>query len=217
MTRETIRRSGRPDQEASKALVSHIVDTAARLFIEHGYSATSIERIAAAACSGKQTIYRHFVSKEGLFTEVIHRQAERLVEIAGAVETPNAEPIEALKESCRRFLEFVLNPDLVRLHRILVAEVGRFPEMGEYILNNYLEPFNALLERLFLAAMDAGQIRKADPKLMQALIRGLLMGSLMQQYLLGGEPLGAAEDRDAYFEAAWSVFLRGAGTSQMVQ
>jgi AcrR family transcriptional regulator len=217
MTVEPIRRSGRPDQEASTALVRHIVDTAARLFIEHGYSATSIERIAAAAGSGKQTIYRRFISKEGLFTEVINRQGERLVEVAGAVETLNANPIEALRESCRRFLEFVLNPDLVQLHRILVAEVGRFPEMGEYVLANCLEPFNVLLERLLLAAMEAGQIRRADPTLMQALMRGLLTGSLMQQYLLGGKPLGTAEERDAYFAAAWSLFLRGAGTPQITR
>lgn len=209
MSADPVRRLGRPDQQASEDLVRHIVDTAARLFVSQGYAATSIEQIAAAAGSGKQTIYRRFTSKDGLFTEVINQQGRRLLEIAEAAEA-TGDPIEALKEICRQLFDFVLAPDAVQLHRILVAEVVRFPEMGDHVLDNCMGPFKALLKRLLSAAMDAGQIRRADPQLTQALLTSLLTGWPTQHVLLNREPFEAPEERDAYFEAAWSLFLRGA-------
>jgi AcrR family transcriptional regulator len=210
MRADPVRRLGRPDQQASEELVRHIVDTAARLFIQQGYAATSIEQVAAAAGSGKQTIYRRFTSKEGLFTEVISERARRLLEVAEAAEASAVDPIEALKESCRLYFDFVQKPASIQLHRILVAEVVRFPGLGDHVIQNCREPFKALLRRLLQAAMDAGQIRQADPYLTLALLGGLLTGWPVQNALLGREPFGSPEESDAYFEAAWGLFLRGA-------
>ena len=209
MSVESLRRLGRPDQQASEELVRHIVDTAARLFIAQGYPATSIEQIAAAAGSGKQTIYRRFTSKEGLFIAVIDRQTHRLVEQAEAAGAPCADPVEALRESCRRLFDFAVMPDMIRLHRILVAEASRFPDVGEYVLTNCMAPFRALLNRQLLAAMETGQIRRADPTLVQALLRGLVTGWPVQQSLLGSEPFDSEHERDTFFEAAWALFLGG--------
>ncbi|HLY59012.1 MAG TPA: TetR/AcrR family transcriptional regulator [Stellaceae bacterium] len=209
MSIEPLRRTGRPDQQASEELVRHIIDTATRLFIAHGYPATSIEQIAAAAGSGKQTIYRRFASKENLFIAVISRQTQRLAEQAEAAGAPCADPVEALRESCRRLFDFALMPDMIRLHRILVAEVSRFPDVGEYVLTNCMAPFRDLLNRQLLAAMDAGRIRRADPALVQAMLRGLVTGWPVQQYLLGSEPFASERERDTFFAAAWALFLGG--------
>ena len=210
MSIQTPRRVGRPDQQASEELVRRILDAAARLFVNQGYADTSIEQIAAAACSGKQTIYRRFSSKERLFMEVISRQAERLLEVARAAESRRANPIDALKESCRLLLEFALHPDMVRLHRILVAEVERFPNLGEYVLDNCMSPFKAVLERLLRAAMDAGQLREMDVALAYALLSSLVTGWPIRRAMLSSGRLDRREDRDAFFEAAWGLFLRGA-------
>jgi AcrR family transcriptional regulator len=209
MTANPVRRLGRPDQQASEELLRHIVETAARLFVSQGFAATSIEQVAAAAGSGKQTIYRRFASKEGLFAEVINARAHRLLEMAEAAEATCADPIAALKEICRQLFDFVLTPDAIQLHRILVAESVRFPEMGEHVLNNCMGPFKALLRRLLQSAMDAGQIRRMDPELAHAFLSGLQTGWPTQQALLGREPFGSPEARDAYFEESWSLFTRG--------
>jgi len=57
-----------------------IVDEAMRLFSEHGYAATSITKIEAAAglTPGAGGIYHHFPSKEALLTAGIERQLARL-------------------------------------------------------------------------------------------------------------------------------------------
>jgi AcrR family transcriptional regulator len=57
-----------------------IVDEAMRLFSQHGYAATSIAKIEAAAglTPGAGGIYHHFKSKEALLAAGIERQLARL-------------------------------------------------------------------------------------------------------------------------------------------
>jgi AcrR family transcriptional regulator len=57
-----------------------IVDEAMHLFSEHGYAATSIAKIEAAAglTPGAGGIYHHFASKEAVLTAGIERQLARL-------------------------------------------------------------------------------------------------------------------------------------------
>ncbi|MDR3506633.1 MAG: TetR/AcrR family transcriptional regulator [Caulobacteraceae bacterium] len=210
MNAEPLRRMGRPDQQASEDLVRRIVETAARLFIEQGYAATSIEQVAAGAGSGKQTIYRRFTSKEGLFTEVINQRGRRLLEIAESARTTHAEPIKALEECCRMLLDFVLQPDMISLHRVLVAEIMRFPSLGEYVLNNCLGPFKNHLNALLEAAVEAGQIHSDDLTLTHDLMTGLITGGPVQQALLGRQLFATPAERETYFNAAWALFLRGA-------
>jgi AcrR family transcriptional regulator len=210
MSAEPLRRTGRPDQQASEELLRHIIETASRLFIDQGYAATSIEQIAAAAGSGKQTLYRRFGSKEALFTEVINYQGQRLIDIAQKAEANHPNPIEALKETSRLLFDFVQQPDMVRLHRTLLAEIGRFPDLGDYVLDNCMGPFKTLFKRLLSAAINAGQVRIADTELANALLSSLMTGWPTQQALLGREPFASPAEREAYFDGAWSLFLNGA-------
>jgi AcrR family transcriptional regulator len=57
-----------------------IVDEAMRLFSQHGYAATSIAKIEAAAglTPGAGGIYHHFASKEAVLAAGIERQLARL-------------------------------------------------------------------------------------------------------------------------------------------
>lgn len=209
MTKDTPRRAGRPDQQASETLARHIVDTAARLFIDQGYAATSLEQVAAAAGSGKQTLYRRFGSKTGLFNAVIARNTQRLVEIAEAKAPQHADPVESLKESCRLMLEFMLQPDLVSLHRILIAEALRFPELGEFVLETCMRPFDDLLRRQLAAAAAAQQIAVKDLDRPFALMSGLMTGWPVQLALLGRQAFKTQAEQDAFFEDAWALFERG--------
>lgn len=50
----------------------HIVDTAFRLFAEHGFNAVTMEQIAAEADVAKGTLYNHFPVKEALIRHRMH-------------------------------------------------------------------------------------------------------------------------------------------------
>lgn len=70
-----------------------LIDAAFRLFSEpRGYASVTVSEIAAAAGVGKGSVYRHFASKEALFTAVVeslcrdtaHRFANSVAELGGA-------------------------------------------------------------------------------------------------------------------------------------
>jgi len=211
MSVEPLRRVGRPDQQGSDDLLQHIVDTAARLFIQQGYAATSIEQIAAAAGSGKQTIYRRFVSKEALFIEVIDRRGQRLTQMAEAARATGASPRDALRGIARLMLDFMLDPEMIGLLRVLIAETPRFPEAVSAVHENCAKPIQDLVHRTLRDARAAGQIRFADVQQTQMQMIGMVTGGPVQKTLIGEPPFASPAERDAYFETAWNVFLHGVG------
>jgi len=209
MNVDALKRVGRPDQQASEELVRHIVDTATRLFISQGYAATSIEQIAAAAGSGKQTIYRRFTSKEALFIEVINRQGQRMTEMAAAAHASGGSPLAVLRGIGRSMFDFMLEPEMIALHRILIAETARFPELGELVLENCMGPFKELISTALQEAKDAGDIRYDNAEHTQLQMMGVLASGPMQKTLVGQDPFSSAADRESYFETAWNIFLHG--------
>ncbi|MGA2164824.1 MAG: TetR/AcrR family transcriptional regulator [Solirubrobacteraceae bacterium] len=68
------------DKPTPSTTRERIVDEAMRLFSEHGYTATSITKIEAAAglTPGAGGIYHHFASKEAVLAAGIERQLARL-------------------------------------------------------------------------------------------------------------------------------------------
>jgi TetR/AcrR family transcriptional repressor of nem operon len=75
-----------------------ILDAAARLIHERGFSHTSVEElIEATGLSGKSHFYHYFPSKEALGMAVIDRQFERFTERGLAIlSEPMIEPIDRL-------------------------------------------------------------------------------------------------------------------------
>jgi AcrR family transcriptional regulator len=55
-----------------------ILDAAGRLFGAHGYDATPLEQIAAAAGVTKPILYRHFASKQDLYLALLDRHRDDL-------------------------------------------------------------------------------------------------------------------------------------------
>jgi AcrR family transcriptional regulator len=53
-------------------------DAAARLFAEHGYAATTVDDIVAAAGVSKPMLYRHFDSKKELLMKLMERRRDEL-------------------------------------------------------------------------------------------------------------------------------------------
>jgi TetR/AcrR family transcriptional regulator, transcriptional repressor for nem operon len=77
---------------------TEIVDAAARLIADRGYTLTSIEDvIKEARLSGKSHFYHYFKSKEALAYEVLERQFERFAERGLAIlREPMIDPLERL-------------------------------------------------------------------------------------------------------------------------
>ena len=68
-----------------------ILETAAAVFLERGYSATSMSLIAERWGGSKATIYNYFSSKENLYLEVIERLGDKFLREIYAVLDPDVD------------------------------------------------------------------------------------------------------------------------------
>lgn len=76
---------------ARRAMQAEIAHVAASLFIEHGYEATTIEDIAAAAGISPRSVFRYFPTKEELVVSKFDLTAEAM--LAELALRPAGEPI----------------------------------------------------------------------------------------------------------------------------
>ena len=124
------RHGGRPSREESGRTEGRILDVARALFFRQGFAATSMEQVAAVAGISKRTLYARFRDKAALFHGVVDRQVSgwRGSFEAGA-KAPDTLP-DALLEAAHGILHVALEPEALALHRIVVAEAERFPELA---------------------------------------------------------------------------------------
>src|SRR5438105_15411192 len=64
------------DAPGRSATKSRILDAAEALFMEHGFDATSLRQITAAANVNLAAVHYHFGSKEELFESVLRRRLD---------------------------------------------------------------------------------------------------------------------------------------------
>ena len=99
MLRETV---VDPEQE--------ILRTAARLFQQRGYDATSMNDVAAALKLSKGGLYHHFQSKDDILFEIMNHAMEITQERVLNPLQGIADPEERLKTLIRLHIEVVLSP-----------------------------------------------------------------------------------------------------------
>jgi TetR/AcrR family transcriptional regulator, cholesterol catabolism regulator len=87
-----------------------ILRTAARLFQQRGYDATSMNDVAAALKLSKGGLYHHFQSKDEILFEIMNHAMEITQERVLAPVRSIADPKERLRALIRLHIEVVLSP-----------------------------------------------------------------------------------------------------------
>ncbi|MGH6944084.1 MAG: TetR/AcrR family transcriptional regulator [Geminicoccaceae bacterium] len=181
-----LRRASAPKHDA-------IMDAAKGAFLREGYSA-SMDQVAAEAGVSKQTVYNHFGSKEGLFRAIVEELSSELLEVLVERVGARADPTGTLEAFARRFLTLLLMPSSLALHRMLVAEAPRFPDLAREIYVG--GPARAVDQLAIYLAEEShnGTLAVEDPPLAAEQFFGSLRGNLQLRALLGvGAAPGAPE------------------------
>src|SRR5262249_9166489 len=93
-------------------------------FLQHGYAGTSLADITAAARVSKQTVYKHFGGKEGLFLAIINDTVgEVLDEFFHRMDLRLDDSADLDHDLCaiaRRFLSLIMRPELLALRRLVI-------------------------------------------------------------------------------------------------
>ena len=86
-----------------------LLDTAAHLFRQHGYHATSMRDIASAVGMLPGSIYYHFASKDELLVTVYREGVSRIAERLDAAVAGKKEPWQQLEAACIAHLQTLLD------------------------------------------------------------------------------------------------------------
>jgi AcrR family transcriptional regulator len=151
------------DDNPKAALMSRkrtmIVDAALRAFLESGYAESSVNRIAADAGVSIKTLYRHFESKDDLFSAVMQAACSP----SGAQSADASEPAQpgeptwfreppavALPIAGSDYLRHALSKEQLDLYRVVTRDAPRFPELAR----RYREEVTGTRDALFTSYLD---------------------------------------------------------------
>jgi TetR/AcrR family transcriptional regulator, mexJK operon transcriptional repressor len=192
-----------------------IIEAATTLFLSDGYAGTSMDHIAAAAGVSKQTVYKHFADKERLFCHVVevlvNAASDSVYEAVHGLEVTGDLEAELLAVA-RRQLELVLQPQLMQLRRLVIAEATRFPQLGKVFFDQGPRRTMDALADAFRRLAERGLLRIDDPMVAAAQFNWLVMGvPLNQAMLLGLETPPRAQDLDRWATTGVTTFLAAFG------
>jgi AcrR family transcriptional regulator len=190
-----------------------VLAAAERSFLASGFGAVSMDAIAREAGVSKATVYAHFAGKEELFEAVIERECERYFASFSAGELDPRDVRGSLTVLGCRFLDLVLSDDAIALYRIIVAEVARFPVLGEVFWRVGPERERVQIEGFLRGAVAAGSLALDNPRLAAEQFLGLVRGDTqMRRVLRLGAAVGAGEI-GAAAAAAVDTFIRAFGVA----
>jgi TetR/AcrR family transcriptional regulator, mexJK operon transcriptional repressor len=188
-----------------------IVEAATTAFLDHGYRGTSMDAIAAAAGVSKQTVYQHFGDKQRLFRELIaatvqsasdpvHDEVRRL---------PDSGHLEKdLRDLARRLLALVLQPEMMRLRRLVIAEARQFPDMGRFFYELGPGRTIAALAETFARLIRQGRLSAPDATLAANQFNWLIMAApLNEAMLLGRDDAPTTREINKWADRGVRTFL----------
>ena len=117
-----------PKQRRAAETRERILDAAARVFAEWGYSQGTTNRIADEATVSIGTLYQYFPNKDSILVELVRRHVA-----AGAVLVAAhlADVPDRFEDRARALVDAVVanHADAPRLHQVLFEEAPRPPEL----------------------------------------------------------------------------------------
>ncbi|MCD7059288.1 TetR/AcrR family transcriptional regulator [Pelagibacterium xiamenense] len=207
---------GRDDPGGSRSEKKRkaILDAATEIFLVNGYLGTNMDEIAARSAVSKQTVYKHFTSKEALFVEIVSSMTDMAGDLvheeAPAVDSENVAAY--LEDYAFRQLYIVLTPRIMQLRRLVIGEVPRFPELAKVLYERGPMRAIATLARIFETLKARGVLAFEDAERTAAHFNWLVMSTpLNRAMLLGDDAIPGLEELRKEAHEGVRVFLAAYG------
>jgi len=177
MATEAQRSTGRRRNPATRAT---ILATAFAVVAELGYAGLTIEKVAARAGVGKQTIYRWWPTKGALVLDAVLERTAGAGPDGASAELPDTGDLEAdLTAVLVATVEEFADPDFDRALRGLTAAVIEDAELALAYRERLDGPMRELKKRRLRRAQEAGQL---DPDVDLDLAVDLVFAPIAQRW-----------------------------------
>ncbi|MFD7619338.1 TetR/AcrR family transcriptional regulator [Streptomyces sp. NPDC059802] len=187
-----------------------IMEAATRVFMEKGYSGTSMDDIAKLAVVSKQTVYKHFSDKEKLFAEIVLATTDRIdgvIDLVADIPSDADALDENLTRLARQFLTTLTQAQVLQLRRLVIANADAFPELGAAWYEQGFERVLVTLAATFQRLAEDGLLRIDEPLLAANHFSGLLLWIPVNKAMFHGGPQHTQAELDRYATAGVRAFL----------
>jgi AcrR family transcriptional regulator len=178
---------------------AHVIATAARLFAERGYQATSMQDLTEATELTAGGLYHYIGSKEQLLIRICDELLEPLLEQARAIVAHEAPATEQLHALLRAWLAHVAAH---RDHMLVFAQerhvMEREPQWRE--VRRQRKAFEKILDDVLARAEQQGTMRFADRGLTLLALLGMVNHAATWLRADGRGRLSPEQIADGYFE-----------------
>jgi AcrR family transcriptional regulator len=202
-----------PNRSARKRKA--ILDAATEVFLKSGYLGTNMDEIATLSGVSKQTVYKHFSSKEALFIEIVTSMTDDAGDIVRnevAELDEGGDVAEYLVDYAYRQLKVVLTPRIMQLRRLVIGEVSRFPELASVLYERGPARALAALGVMFERLAARGLLTIDNPAVAASHFNWLVMSApLNQAMLLGDEAIPKPAELRRHAAEGVRVFLAAYG------
>jgi AcrR family transcriptional regulator len=200
-TTTTSRRPGRPAGRQGPDLL----DTARAVFLENGFTGTTMHAVASRAGISKASLYREHDSKDALFAAVVTDWAARgrgamrpVVEQLLTAQDLHA----ALVELAGTIQAAVLDADVVQMRRLVTAESERFPAIAADYLAASWDSNIAALARILAELGASGALHVDDPHIAAHQFTWTAVGAALNAHTIAGPAAATPPQELRRFAAA---------------
>lgn len=183
-----------------------VIEAATEEFLSHGFSGTSMDRIAEAANVSKRTVYDHFPSKDDLFQAIIDEILIRVGEMPAHKYSEEQDLDEQLLAIGRSFADTITSSDFMKLSKVVISRFIQAPEWS----HNTVEAHARLRKDMiafFKAGKKDGRLRVNDHEKAAAQFCGLIKEIAFWPELMAGQKPVTTRERNAAVKSAVEMFL----------
>jgi AcrR family transcriptional regulator len=155
-----------------QAVREHILHTAADLFRERGYRATTLDHIAARLGMSKASLYKSFHAKEEMLAVISRRTIETFTRELTLVLGSNLTPEDKLRRVVRDHVRFVIaNRSFLT---VFFSEEANLPARLARALAQQKDRYDKGIESLVVDGVKQGVFRDVPPRLVVFGLLGML-------------------------------------------
>jgi len=181
---------------------TRILQTARYLFVQQGYTATSMRQLAEQAGIGKATIYHHFPDKQAIMMALLKETTAHMDESLGLIQE-QPDPRLRIQVAATESINFFFNSaDLIQVVRREV--VGGREELQAGFMN-FFQNWMVLLAEAIQRGIQQGLFRPVDPAEAARVLLTMLQGTFAMGYLGGIRPASPQQTVDLLLD----VFFHG--------
>jgi AcrR family transcriptional regulator len=174
-------------KHVSSSIRQRVLKAAFSLFVEQGFSSTSMLDIVTRARVSKRDLYALFNNKHAVLAAGISERAQQMRQPLDTT-TPVPQTGDALAalliELGISILKTVCHPEVLTVFRLAIAESDRAPEIARTLNSRGHEANQKALTEVVRKAQARGLVRAGDPGALAAHYLTVLWGDLLIRLLL---------------------------------